>query len=441
MKPHGFVHRVVAVCLGVVLLTGVFVVGSFAGHQTSVASYTGCLKVSQGTLSRFAVGNSPYSPCPADNVVVHVSGGDITAVNAGTGLTGTAAQGAANLSVNFADFGTCPAGSAIRVIDTTATCETDDNTTYSAGAGLDLTGATFSVDFADFGTCPAGSAIRVIGTTATCETDDDTTYSAGAGLALTGTTFSADTSAIQARVSDTCAVDHAIREVNADGTVVCESIPSGGSGGGELILIQRDEFDTSENFWNGHAVDWDVVVTGGADLLLDPQQSAYITSAVTMETAGSDPGSVVVRGKRQASLSDGTLVFKARVLDAYAEESGGVYGDRQPRGLANGGDRSNAIEFVNAGGPGATLVACRTVSGGAVTENVADIGQWVRSPAVYQIVASSTEVKFYVNGVLECTHTTNIPTTPLNLYFSTSDGGAGNVPHMVDWTSFERRVP
>jgi len=398
MHAYRAARTVVVVVAGALVLLGAFVVGTNAGHDTAtVASYTGCLRVSQGTLSRFAVGDSPSSPCPVGHVVVHVSGGDISAVNAGTGLTGSAAQGEANLNVDFADFGSCPAGSAIRVIGTSATCETDDDTTYSAGAGLDLTGATFSVD----------------------------------------------TSAIQARVSSTCAVGSAVREINADGTVVCESIPPGGSGGGELILIQRHEFDTNDDYFDFGATDWDVTIAGGAGLFLDPDLSPYITSAMTLDTQQSPftAGSVVVRGKRQASLSDGTLVFKTRVLDAYAETSGAVYGDAQPRGLANGNDRNNAIEFINAGGAGATLVGCRTVSGGTATQTTVDIGQWVRRPAVYQIVVTPTTAKFYVNGVLECTHTTDIPTVPLNMYFSTSDGGAGNVPVTVDWASFEQREP
>ena len=51
--------------------------------------------------------------------------------------------------------------------------------------------------------------------------DDDTTYSAGSGLDLSGTTFSADTGALQSRVSEACAVGSTIRAVNADGTVDC----------------------------------------------------------------------------------------------------------------------------------------------------------------------------------------------------------------------------
>ena len=183
LRPRGTGLAVVTILAAAV--SAATAMYALAGHEpTSVASYTGCLSTAKGTLSRFAAGNSPQSPCPLGNVPIHVSGGDITGVNAGTGLTGTAAQGTANLSVNFSDFGTCP----------------------------------------------AGSAIRVIGMTATCEADDDTTYSAGAGLNLSGTTFSVDTSAIQARVGGTCTVGSAVREVNANGTVTCEPIPAAGPG-------------------------------------------------------------------------------------------------------------------------------------------------------------------------------------------------------------------
>jgi hypothetical protein len=97
-------------------------------------------------------------------------------------------------------------------MDGTVTCEVDDDTTYSAGPGLTLTGTTFAVNTSTIqarvtGTCPAGQAIRAIAMdgTVTCEVDDDTTYSAGPGLTLTGTTFavapgqSSDTAAASCR--------------------------------------------------------------------------------------------------------------------------------------------------------------------------------------------------------------------------------------------------
>lgn len=82
----------------------------------------------------------------------------------------------------------------------------DDDTTYSNGTGLDLTGTTFSIDPIEtqrrvVGTCNAGFAMRAIGAdgSVTCEPDDDTTYTAGAGLSLSGSTLSVDNYASLAR--------------------------------------------------------------------------------------------------------------------------------------------------------------------------------------------------------------------------------------------------
>ncbi|HXF68556.1 MAG TPA: hypothetical protein VNK89_02010, partial [Thermoflexus sp.] len=67
---------------------------------------------------------------------------------------------------------------------------------------------------------PAGFADNV---------DNDTTYTAGTGLTLTGNQFSVNTTVIQARVTGTCASGNAIRAINADGTVTCEPV-AGGAG-------------------------------------------------------------------------------------------------------------------------------------------------------------------------------------------------------------------
>ena len=79
--------------------------------------------------------------------------GDITAVSAGTGLTGGGSSGDVTINVDTTAIqqrvsGTCGTGNAIRVIqaDGTVTCEPDTDTTYSAGNELSLLGTQFNVD-------------------------------------------------------------------------------------------------------------------------------------------------------------------------------------------------------------------------------------------------------------------------------------------------------
>lgn len=184
-----------------------------------------------------------------------------------------------------------------------------------------------------------------------------------------------------------------------------------------LSVLLEDEFDGAAGTpptaslyqWGG-----DVALNGAGQLGFstdNANQSWLRTIAGRAVGAG---GSVVVR-------------FRAY---AYAEDwNPGVYGDRQPRGLRVGTDPDNAVEFYSVT---RTLLGMRLRRDGVETSLTHPLPGGVDTMNDYEITVTASTAVFRVNGELAGTLTGPPPSGALNVYFSTSDGGAGNVPMTVE---------
>ena len=184
-------------------------------------------------------------------------------------------------------------------------------------------------------------------------------------------------------------------------------------------LINYDDFSCTalKSFWT-------CTTTGGAAYSFNWNN----LESIILSTNGGN--TIKLRSNRQKSVTEGKLIFSA-VSYTY-EDNNTAYGPLS-RGLVNGTDRNNAIEFINVTG---SIIQARTVLGGVATTTNYAVGASVGDLYSYTIIATNKKVEFYFNGTLIATHTTNIPTLPLNMYFDASTPG-GNVPQAIDDAKFE----
>jgi hypothetical protein len=120
-----------------------------AGHLSAgVKSYTGCLVSKDGVIIKIKEGEAPSSPCSGGMNQVHFSGGDITKITVEGALQGGGDNGEVTISLKpeFTLPAGCLAGRVAEWNGSAWVCGVDNDTTYLAGTGLDLTGTTFSID-------------------------------------------------------------------------------------------------------------------------------------------------------------------------------------------------------------------------------------------------------------------------------------------------------
>src|SRR5262245_18442114 len=149
IRPGARLAAVAVVVLGTAVLGSTALARALAGE---VERYAGCLTTG-GTLVKLKEGNAPSSNCTGGQKRVQLSGGDITGVSAGAGLTGGGENGGLALAIGptFRLPQACGDGQVAKWTAGGWACADDDNT-----RNADHLDGLYSTDFLTGG----GSIVR-----------------------------------------------------------------------------------------------------------------------------------------------------------------------------------------------------------------------------------------------------------------------------------------
>jgi hypothetical protein len=245
------------------------------------------------------------------------------------------------------------------------------------------------------GTCPAGQYVRIVAQdgSVTCGTDATsggtvTSIATGAGLAggpitATGTisvaaggigTTEINAAEVQRRVTGSCAAGNYVRQVNQDGTVVCEADATGPAA---WRLDGNAGTNPAANFIGTTDLQPFVVRTANArSLRIEPSSITFGSPAlpITTNTIGGSHANEVTAGVRGATIGGGgvpigngdpDLLFEGpnRVTDAYGTVGGGY---RNRAGDAAGTTTDRISATVGGGSLNSASGGESTVGGGTV---------------------------------------------------------------------------